>query len=73
MQHGDVLAYAETKNVFQSKGDTLIFIAPPFVADSFNFGTNAAMTENKLRKCLGNQQKITLQIRPNEQRDAASV
>ena len=24
------------------------------------------MTENKLRKCLGNQQKITLQIRPNE-------
>ena len=69
MQHGDVLAYAEAKNVFQSKGDTLIFI----VADSFNFGTNAAMTENKLRKCLGNQQKITLQIRPNEQRDAASV
>ena len=41
MQHGDVLAYAEAKNVSQSKGDALIFIAPPFVADSFNFGTNA--------------------------------
>ena len=40
MQHGDVLAYAEAKNIFQSKGDTLIFIAPPFVADSFSFGTN---------------------------------
>lgn len=24
------------------------------------------MTENKLRECLDNQQKITLQIRPNE-------
>ena len=29
------------KMFFKSKGDTLIFIAPPFVADSFNFGTNA--------------------------------
>ena len=31
------------------------------------------MTENTLRECLDNQQKITLQIRPNELRNTASV
>ena len=37
MQHEDVLAYAETQDIFQCEGETLIFIAPLFVADGFNF------------------------------------
>ena len=41
MQHEDGLAYAETQDIFQCEGETLIFIVPLFVADSFNFGTNA--------------------------------
>ena len=40
MQHGDVLAYAETQDIFLV-GETLIFVTRPFVADGFNFGTKA--------------------------------
>ena len=73
MQHEDVLAYAETQDIFQCEGETLIFIAPLFVADDSILEQMLTMTEITLRECLDNQQKITLQIRPNEQRNTASV
>ncbi|CAH3112306.1 unnamed protein product, partial [Pocillopora meandrina] len=43
------------------EGEIVIFIEPLFCLEQ-----SLTRTENKLRECLDNQQRITLQIRPND-------
>ena len=67
MQHGDVLAYAETQDIFFSVRERLLYSLRDLLLQTVSIlEQRLTMTENKLRECLDNQQKITLQIRPNE-------
>ena len=62
------------RKIFFSVRERLLYSLRHFLLQTVsNLEQRLTMTENKLRECLDNQQKITLQIRPNEQRNTASV
>ena len=62
------------RKIFFSVRERLLYSLRHFLSQTVSILEQMlTMTENKLREYLDNQQKITLQIRPNEQRNTASV
>ena len=66
MQHGEVLAYAETQDIFSVRERLLYSLRDLLLQTVSILEQRLTMTENKLREWLDKQQKITLQIRPNK-------
>ena len=66
MQHGEVLACAETQDIFSVRERLLYSLRDLLLQTVSILEQRLTMTENKLREWLDKQQKITLQIRPNE-------
>ena len=74
MQHGEALISLRLNSMtfdffttFFGVGERLSYSSSHFLSQTVSIlEQRLTRTENKLRECLDNQQKITLQIRPNE-------